>query len=51
MKIIINSYKADWNSFKCYPRIWINKASNPNFKHFSIVIRFMWWYFGIQKKQ
>ena len=36
-------------NFTLKPRIWINKANNPNFKHFSIVIRLFHGYVGIQK--
>lgn len=43
-KIHWQCFKANWNNFKCYPRIWRNTANNPNFKYNGITIRFLWWY-------
>jgi len=50
-KWIQHNYTASWFHLKLYPRLWLNKSINtPNFNHWSFVIRFLWWYFGIQKK-
>lgn len=50
MKWIYHCYTANWNNIKLYPRLWINKSyTSPNFKHHSIAIRILWWYFSIQK--
>lgn len=48
-KFIIHSYIANWFNCKLYPRIWYNKSKNPGFKHNSIALRWLWWYWGIQK--
>lgn len=50
-KCIIQSFTANWISLKLYPKFWLNKSiTTPNFNHWSFTIRFLWWYFGIQKK-
>lgn len=38
--------KKYFNNFIFFPRLWINKANGPNFKHHSIVIRWMKFYWG-----
>lgn len=49
-KWINQNFTANWSSLKLYPRFWINKSINtPDFNHWSLVVRFGWWYFGIQK--
>lgn len=36
-------------NFTLKPKIWINKANNPNFKYFSISLRLFDGYWGIQR--
>lgn len=51
LKWITHTYMASWASLKAYPRFWLNKSiSTPNFDHWSLVCRWGWWYFGIQRK-
>lgn len=50
-KWIHQNFTANWSNLKLYPRFWLNKSiDTPNFNHWSFTIRFLWWYFGIQKK-
>lgn len=50
-KYIYHCYIADRAHFYVWPRFWLNKSiKTPNFNHWSIVCRWAWWYFGIQKK-
>lgn len=50
-EFIGQTFKASWFNLNIYPRIWINSVKDtPNFKHYSITIRWGWWYFGVQKK-
>ena len=51
-KVISQAFKANHENIKLYPRFWFNEAkNNPGFKHWSFTIRFIWWYFGIQRKE
>ena len=50
-KFISQSFKADYERLRVYPRFWLNKSvDTPNFKHWSLAIRWGWWYFGIERK-
>ena len=50
-KILFQAFKADWLNCKVYPRVWINDSRNtPNFRAYSVTIRWIWWYFGINKR-
>jgi hypothetical protein len=49
IKILFHQYYFRKSTFKKSPEVWLNKSSNnPNFNHWSLVIRFLFWYIGIQ---
>ena len=51
-KLIGHSFTANWKLFMIYPRFWLNKSiKTPSLYHWSFVIRFAWWYFGIERKR
>jgi len=51
-KWISQAFIPNWANLKLYSRFWLNKTIDTlNFKHWSLTVRFGWWYFDIQRKE
>ena len=49
MKTVYRNFtKQKAVKFYFIPRFWVNRCNNPNFQHYSIVLRWMKFYYGYE---